>query len=65
MTVKEMVKLIDKMASIDVRGMSVDVLVVDVKDGGWGKIHYQITPMAGIGATWVDSETVSNIRDTS
>jgi hypothetical protein len=63
MTAKEMAKLIDKVGTIDVRGMSVDVQILDVRDGGWGKTHYQITPMAGTGPTWVDSETVYNIGD--
>ena len=63
MTAKEMAQVLDKVGTIDVRGMSVDVQILDVRDGGWGRTHYQITPMAGTGPTWVDSETVYNIRE--
>ena len=62
MTGREMAKLIDQVGTIDVRGMGVDVQIIDVRDGGWGKTHYQVTPMAGSGPIWVDSETVYNIR---
>ena len=58
MTAKEMAQVLDKVGTIDVRGMSVDVQILDVRDGGWGRTHYQITPMAGTGPIWGDSETV-------
>ena len=68
MTVKEMVKVLFKIATIRGAGeysLTFDVRITDAKDGGWGRTLYEVEPVAGDGAAWVNSESVWNIRDAS
>jgi hypothetical protein len=52
-TTKEMATFIGREAQWKTNGLSISVTVVDVKQA-WGKLRYQISPVSGNGATWVE-----------
>ena len=63
MTALEMAKILGQTGRIYYKNMDFSVTIADAKDGGWGRTLYLIEPTAGIGQTWVDSETVYGICD--
>ena len=54
MTVSQTAALIGQQANLPIGGgVMVAVLITDVKEG-WGKTRYQVTPVKGYGAKWVE-----------
>lgn len=43
-----------KKVHINLSGMSIAVVVLDIKER-WGKIRYQVSPVAGKGDVWVEA----------
>lgn len=57
MSISEMAKVIGTEGAIVMDGVRVYVRVLDVKQA-YGNIRYLVTPLAGLGQTWVSAERV-------
>jgi hypothetical protein len=44
-------------------GIGYDVYIDDVKDGGWGRILVEVSPIRGRGKAWVTLESLTDITD--
>lgn len=66
MTASEMATLIGREATWYARSAAGDltfaVRIVDVRHGGWSRIHVLIEPVAGSGGSWVDLASVTVAR---
>jgi hypothetical protein len=58
MTAKEMQAIINRVGTIDVKGMRVSVMVTDVRIR-FGRVDYLVTPGAGSGETWLSEDSVT------
>ena len=52
-------KYVGKEGTIRLGGLTIDVLVGDVKNS-YGKERYLVTPKAGAGEIWVEAVTLKN-----
>ena len=60
MSVKEMQQFIGCTGSLNVENLFVDVVIDDVKDGGWGRTLYSVRPVRGGKRTqWVNEDRVA------
>jgi len=60
MSVKEMQQFIGCTGSLNVENLFVDVVIDDVKDGGWGRTLYSVRPARGGKRTqWVNEDRVA------
>lgn len=50
---KEHLKAVGQFADIPLNGLRVTVEILDVKNS-WGTIRYQVTPVSGSGAIWIE-----------
>lgn len=57
MSIKEMAENIGREGAITMDGVRVYVRILDVKQA-YGNLRYLITPLEGIGQTWVDARRV-------
>jgi len=57
---KEYYQNIDKLALYPVNGLTVKVIITDVKSS-YGSVCYQITPVDGIGSIWVNRSSINSI----
>lgn len=57
MSIKELASNIGQEGSILMDGVRVYVRVLDVKQA-YGNLRYLITPLSGVGQTWVDAKRV-------
>lgn len=53
MSIKEKIKLIGTVKTVLIKGLTVDVEVLDYKNS-WGKDRWLVTPVAGQGETWIE-----------
>ena len=58
---KEYYQNIDKLALYPVNGLTVKVIITDVKSS-YGSVCYQITPVDGIGSIWVNVSSINIIE---
>ena len=56
-TANVMAQRIGRKASYHVGDLSFQVYVVDARVS-WGRVHYQVQPVAGDGAKWVDADSL-------
>jgi hypothetical protein len=60
MTLAQHFGLIGRQASISSDGLTIQVLITDVKQS-YGVVRYAVTPVAGSGSVWVNADRVHNI----
>ncbi|MDE3022793.1 MAG: hypothetical protein KGI54_13205 [Pseudomonadota bacterium] len=58
MTTVQAASLIHRLGLIRAGDFDIEVMIVDIRDGGWGRTHAQVRPIAGRGDVWVDLNRV-------
>ncbi len=58
MSVGELARFIGRKGRLTTKEFEVAVVVADVRTS-WGQVHFLVTPVAGVGASWVDSQRVT------
>ena len=56
-TANVMAQRIGETASYHVGDLSFQVYILDARLS-WGRVHYQVQPVAGDGAKWVDADSL-------
>lgn len=51
---------IGKQAAIRIGDLTVDVRIMNIRSA-FGRIDYEVTPVAGTGSRWIDSNNVDSI----
>ena len=57
MTSREIAELLNKRATVELNGMTVNVKILDGREA-YGRTDVLITPISGSGQTWVSAERV-------
>jgi hypothetical protein len=67
MTAREMSLLIGQrrfaLLGKDRSKLTVEVEILDVRTGHWGRTDAQITPVSGRGSTWVNIDSLSPVEE--